>query len=82
MTCQELAEFILEYVEGKLAEDARSTFEKHLEMCPSCIEYLKSYKTTQMVLDDLCCECRDEVPREVPEDLIQAILKARKAAES
>jgi len=79
MTCQELADFILDYVEGNLSDLELSTFEKHLEVCPSCIAYLKSYKTTRMVLDDLCCEARDDVPCEVPEDLINAILKAREA---
>ena len=82
MTCQEMADFILDYIEGNLADVERTTFEKHLSKCPSCIAYVRSYKTTQVVLDDLCCECRDETPREVPEELINAILKARAAAES
>ena len=82
MTCQELADFILDYVEGNLSEVERSTFEVHLSKCPSCIEYLKSYKTTKMVLDDFGCEAKESVPREVPEGLINAILAARKASES
>ena len=81
MTCQELADFIIDYVEGNLPSDEHATFEKHLAMCPSCIAYIKSYRTTQRVLDDLGCAAKDEVPCEVPEELIQAILKARKSAD-
>ena len=80
MTCQELADFIIDYVEGNLPDVQRTTFEEHLAVCPSCIEYLKSYRTTKAVLDDLGCEAKEEVPCEVPEDLVNAILAARKAA--
>jgi anti-sigma factor RsiW len=81
MTCQELADFIIDYVEGTLPDVQRETFEKHLAVCPSCIAYLKSYRTTKMVLDDLGCEAQENVPCEVPEDLVNAILAARKAAQ-
>ena len=83
MTCQELADFITDYVDGKLPDVQLETFEKHLAMCPSCIAYLKSYRTTKTALDDLGSEARGGVPCEdVPEGLINAILAARKAAES
>ena len=82
MTCQELADFIIDYVDGNLPDVEYRTFKEHLGMCPSCIEYLKSYKTTKMVLDDLGCEAREALPCDVPEGLINAILAARKAGES
>ena len=78
MTCQELAEFIMDYVDGALPEEQHTTFEDHLAVCPSCIEYLKSYKTTKAVLDDLGCDAQEQVPVEVPEELVSAILAARK----
>ena len=79
MTCQELADFIMDYVDGNLPDVQHRTFEEHLAVCPSCIEYLKSYKTTKMVLDDLGCDAQEQVPHEVPEDLVSAILAAREA---
>jgi len=82
MTCQELADFIIDYVDGKLPGVQLETFEQHLAKCPSCIAYLKSYRTTKMVLDDLGSEAQASLPCEVPEGLINAILAARKAAES
>ena len=78
MTCQELADFIMDYVDGALPAEQRDVFEKHLAVCPSCIEYLKSYRTTKAVLDDLGCDAEEQVPYEVPEDLVNAILAARK----
>lgn len=77
MTCQELADFILDYVEGRLPEDQLKVFEEHLSLCPSCIAYIKSYKSTCQILDALGCAARDEAPKEVPEELVKAILKAR-----
>ena len=77
MTCQELADFILDFVEGRLPEDQAKVFEEHLSVCPSCIAYIKSYKSTCEILEDLGCCSREETPKEVPEELVKAILKAR-----
>lgn len=82
MTCQELADFIIDYVDDALPGDQRTVFEDHLAVCPSCIEYLKSYRTTKMVLDDLGCDAQEQVPIEVPEDLVNAILAARSQVQS
>ena len=77
MTCQELADFILDFVEGRLPEDQATVFEEHLAICPSCIAYIKSYKSTCEILDALGCTKEEETPKEVPEELVQAILRAR-----
>ena len=52
-----------------------------MAICPSCIDYIKSYKSTCRILDNLGCTEREQAPKEVPEDLIQAILKARRAGQ-
>lgn len=46
ITCKQLIDFILEYVEGTLAEPQRAEFERHLKVCPSCVAYLEGYKRT------------------------------------
>ena len=81
MTCQELADFILDFVEGRLPEDQHEVFEKHLSVCPSCVAYIRSYKSTCEILGALGCSEEEERPREVPEQLIQAILKSRALGE-
>jgi len=78
MTCQELADFICDYVEGRLPEDQHEVFEEHLSVCPSCIAYIKSYEATCRMVKDCGGGAEDQdVPEKVPEALIQAILKAR-----
>jgi hypothetical protein len=44
--CQELADFILDYLEGGLETDVRERFERHLSRCANCRRYIAAYKTT------------------------------------
>ena len=75
MTCRELIEFLMDYVEGDLPDNQRATFEDHLNRCPPCRSYLDTYRKSV----DLTSICYDEdVPPDVPEELIKAILAARK----
>ena len=77
MNCREFVEFIIDYLDGELPADQASVFEEHMHLCPPCIEYLQSYRTSVKLSADVC-RCTDEVPPEVPEKLVQAILAARK----
>ena len=76
LTCQELAEFLHEYVDETLDPERRKVFERHLGLCPPCIEFLESYKKTIELCGDACGPCEEEVP-EVPEQIVKAILAAR-----
>ena len=81
-TCKDVHEFLMRYVDGQLSDDERKVFEDHLKICPSCIDYIASYKTC-IELGKTYKECCDEeAPKEMPDTLTQAILKARKAAGS
>jgi anti-sigma factor RsiW len=46
MTCQELVELVTEYLEGTLTVDLRVRFEKHLAVCPGCVDYLDQMRRT------------------------------------
>ena len=78
MTCRELADFILDYLDGGLAADVRERFEGHLTRCPNCRRYIAAYETTvslgRRAFDD---ESATADRTGAPEDLIQAILSAR-----
>ena len=75
LTCQQLIEFIMGYLDGELPAEQRAEFERHMSACPSCVDYLKTYEKTVL----LAKECaNDPVPQDVPESLVQAILEARK----
>src|SRR5262249_45620401 len=46
MTCRELADFLMDYLDGGLSPDVRAAFEQHLAVCPNCVAYMKTYRTT------------------------------------
>ncbi len=78
MTCREMAEFILEYTTGELPHETREVFELHLSRCDNCHEYLAQYKHTVDCERRAFGSAEDPLPVDVPEELIQAILKARR----
>jgi anti-sigma factor RsiW len=77
VTCREFADFVMDYFEGQLAADARARFDRHLTLCPDCVHYLQQYRDTvqagQAAFDD-------DVPAPAPDDLVRAILDARRDA--
>jgi anti-sigma factor RsiW len=78
MTCRELAEFILDYTTGELPDKARAVFEQHLSRCDNCHEYLAQYKVT-VEAERRALAPAPALPADVPEELIRAILQARKS---
>jgi hypothetical protein len=45
-TCKQEVEFIGRYLSADLQDRELSSFEKHLAICPDCLAFLKTYKTT------------------------------------
>lgn len=79
MTCREFVEFLWRYLENELSPAERTIFDEHVADCPDCIEYVRQYQdTTRMGKETVTCS-NDPVPSDVPEDLVQAILKAGRA---
>ena len=78
MKCRELAEFLFEYVSGELAVEQREHFEVHVKRCTNCHEYLIQYEMTIKAGKIACGEMSDELPADIPEELIKAVLSARK----
>ena len=77
MTCRELADFILDYLEGQLPAETKSAFEHHLTRCPNCVNYIASYgKIVDMARRAFDEDATDPLPG-MPEGLVQAILAAR-----
>lgn len=72
-TCKELLDFLDDYVSGHLSAPERLDFERHLAVCPPCVDYLRSYEQT-IRLGKAACTGAGEEP---PEELIKAILAAR-----
>lgn len=75
MTCRELADFIMAYLDHELPPAQRAEFDRHLAICPACVDYLDSYEQTIRAARSSA----DSEEAAVPEDLIKAILAARSA---
>jgi anti-sigma factor RsiW len=77
VTCREIADFLLAYVDGVLSPAARDAFDAHLAICPDCVHYLRQYLDTIAAAPDAFAD--DDVV-DVPEDLVRAILASRAAS--
>ena len=75
MTCREFIGFLMEYL---LNEVDRKEFDAHLAVCPSCVNYLKSYRETVKVSKASLSDLDQPLTDMPPEELIQAILAARR----
>ena len=80
MTCQEFIEFVWKYLDNALPQDQRAIFDAHLAVCPGCVNYLSNYGETVRLVGQAFADPQAEVPEEVPEELIAAILRARSKA--
>jgi anti-sigma factor RsiW len=78
LTCRELIAFLAAYLDDELAPEARVEFEAHLMVCPHCVDYLASYRET-IRLGQHACALDEEVSADVPRELVQAILAARRS---
>ena len=74
LTCRDLAEFVADYQSGELAPEVRAAFDEHLAECPDCVTYLRTYADTIR----LARGAAGPVPVAVPEQLVRAILAARR----
>jgi len=77
VTCQKIADFLMDYLNRELSEAQRAIFEEHLEICPACVDYLQSYEMTVKLSKSVCRPIENTENVKVPEDLIHAILAAR-----
>jgi anti-sigma factor RsiW len=75
--CREVADFLGEYVDGSLAAERRRIFERHLSICPACVDYLATYRAS-IEAARTACRPLAAVIEAMPDRLIQAILAARR----
>jgi len=81
ITCRELEEFIDGYLDATLPWRQRLVFRTHLFLCRECRDYLAKYSKA-IDLGKAVFEHPDEpAPSEIPDDLVRAILAARRASD-
>lgn len=76
ITCETFEKFIVAYLEDELPAGQRRLFETHLKVCRSCKRYLASYRKMLAATEGLAESDFSEL-KDVPEDLIAAILAAQ-----
>ena len=79
MTCREFVDFLMGYLEGELDPKVRAAFDAHMGACPQCVSYVETYRETVRLGRELLCAPDAPVPDDVPEELVAAILAARRA---
>jgi len=78
ITCKEFEDFVLRYLDDELPKQQRALFELHMRLCRECREYLAAYQRTIEIGREAFKSADETLPEDVPEDLIKAILEARK----
>lgn len=78
MSCREVVEFLADYLSGELAPAQRAAFDSHLRECPDCVVYLESYRQAVTMGKSAGDLPADDLAGELPEELVQAVLAARR----
>ncbi len=72
-SCREICDLLSDYVDGELAPETRDLLLNHLEGCPPCERFLKTFQKTRSL-------CRESLLQEMPEELrsrLHAFLRER-----
>ncbi len=80
MTCREFADFMMDYLSDELSSESRARFDHHLSLCANCRKYLTSYEETVKLGKRAFADEEAALPADVPEELVKAILAARRSA--
>jgi anti-sigma factor RsiW len=78
VTCREFADFMADYLSGELPTDVRARFDDHLGVCSNCVRYLAGYRASIVLGKQAFSASDDPLPGDVPDDLVKAILAARR----
>ncbi len=68
----------MDYVDGALAAEPRSVFDRHLAACPACRDYLNTYQTAVRLGREAFRDAEEEAA-EPPRELVEAILASRRS---
>ncbi len=78
ITCAEFERFVVDHYEGQLSERERRRFERHMAMCPPCRVSWRSYVKAVALGRRLFADEAADDPAPVDEDLVAAVLAARR----
>ena len=76
ITCRELIDGLDAYVDGTMPAAQRAEVDRHLAVCPACVNYLNNYRQTIAMGKAVFSDADAPVPADVPADLLKAIVSA------
>lgn len=79
LTCRQVEEFLMDYLERRLGFWKTLQFRLHLLMCPDCSKYFQEYKNTIALGKTVFENPDDEAAGNVPDELLEAIIRATKS---
>lgn len=66
-TCKQMTNLVLGYVTGTLGAAIKRDFERHLRLCPDCVNFLNTYRKTVAVAKSVDAA---EIPEPVRESIL------------
>jgi hypothetical protein len=45
-TCRQISSLVYDYLAERLSRTVKKAFERHLRLCPDCVAFLNTYRTT------------------------------------
>jgi hypothetical protein len=74
ISCHQLIEFCLDYIDGALPDDDQVGFRRHLSQCPDCVTFFETYQRTPEVSREALST---EIPASVRESVRTFLLSRR-----
>jgi anti-sigma factor RsiW len=74
ISCHQIVEYCLDYIEGDLPEDEQLRFRRHLGQCPDCVTFFETYRRTPEVSREVL---GTSMPASVKES-VRSFLRARR----
>lgn len=62
LTCQEMTLVLADYLDGTMPAEDRMALDRHLDACPPCQTFLRTYAATIRLTGMMPC---DEIPEEL-----------------
>ncbi len=75
--CDECVALLVDYIEGELPPQRSRALEIHLDLCPSCVAFVNTYRGTVNIARTLQAE---DIPPELTQRLIEFLRKEKEAA--
>jgi len=77
ITCEAFESFINDYLDGTLPQEQLVVFNRHLKLCPECVDFLREYEKLRELPRKSFDAALAEVLPGAPDDLVKAVLESR-----